>query len=128
VEFDPERLVDIFARFEFRTLIEEFLPDEDPSAADRDYTLITTEKQLESLVAQLRKAGEFAVDTETTSTDPMAATLVGISMSVAENSGCYIPVGHDADLLEVQQLPLDRVIEALRPIFADENLGKIGHN
>lgn len=79
---------------------------------------------LRDLVAKLESATTIAFDTETTSTDQMAAGLVGISLSVDGETGYYIPVGH----LEGEQLPLDTVLEALRPALTDPKIGKVAHN
>lgn len=128
VELDHEQLVDMFAKFEFRTLIEEFLPAAEADASEHDYALVTTEAQLKTAIQAMRDAGEFAIDTETTSVDPMSAELVGVSVSCAANTGYYIPVGHDAGLLETPQLRRETVIEALRSLVEDESAGKIGHN
>ena len=73
----------------------------------------------------LSAASEIALDTETTSTDPMRARLVGISLAVREGEGYYIPVGHQGD---EPQLPLQVVMEALRPIMEDPSRGIVGHN
>ncbi|MEO1121964.1 MAG: DNA polymerase I, partial [Pseudomonadota bacterium] len=62
--------------------------------------------------------------------------LVGVCLSVEPGAACYIPVGHvegDGDLLgEAKradgQLPLDAVLEALKPVLADPAILKIGQN
>ena len=46
--------------------------------------------------------GRVAIDTETTSVDPMRADLVGISLATAPGQAAYVPLGHrtgDTDLL-----------------------------
>ncbi|MBS1245708.1 MAG: polymerase, partial [Chloroflexi bacterium] len=79
---------------------------------------------LKQLAAALSKAKLISFDTETTSTDPMQAKLVGISLAVKEGEGWYIPVGHT----EAKQLPLEQVAMALRPALEDEGIAKVGHN
>jgi DNA polymerase-1 len=69
----------------------------------------------------------FAVDTETTSEDPMRAELVGISLSTKPHDGYYIPVGHRY-LGAPQQLPLAFVIQQLKPILEDATIPKYGQN
>jgi DNA polymerase-1 len=76
-------------------------------------------------------AGAFAFDTETTSEDPRHAKLVGISCSMAPAEAYYIPVGHIQTLDGQEpetQIPLDLVIEKLRPILEDERIKKYMHN
>ena len=90
-----------------------------------DYKLITTRKQLDDLVNELRKAGRFAVDTETTGIDPMRADLCGISISLAPKTGVYIPVRSPEP---TSHLDAKTVIDALRPVLLDPGVTKIGQN
>jgi DNA polymerase-1 len=88
--------------------------------------LVDTPKALEELVARLRQAKAISFDTETTSTDPMRADLVGISLAVDEGEGYYIPVGHEPQL--GKQLPLPVVMNALGSPMVDPHIPKVGHN
>ena len=93
-----------------------------------DYNVVDTEAALDDLVARLRQAPRFALDTETTSTQAMRTALVGISFSAAEGQAYYIPVGHDSQLGGGPQLSLDQVREALGPVLADPAIAKVMHN
>lgn len=97
-----------------------------PSGQGFHTRVADTPSALEELAGKLAAAKLIAFDTETTSTDPMQAELVGISLAVDENEGWYIPVGHGAGLGE--QLPLGPVIAALRPALTDLAIPKAGHN
>ena len=57
-------------------------------------TIVDTPEKLQELQRTLDKYPAIAYDTETTSTDPTLADLVGISLSVKEGEGFYIPIGH----------------------------------
>ena len=57
-----------------------------------EYRIITSKAELKKLAALLEAEPAFCFDTETDSIDPMLANLVGISFSVKENEGFYIPV------------------------------------
>src|SRR5690606_9207201 len=70
---------------------------------------------------------EFAFDTETDSLDALCAKLVGLSLAVEPGKAAYIPVGHDYPGVPVQ-LPLQEVLDALRPAFTDPAKRKIGHH
>ena len=96
-----------------------------PSQYTLETIIVNTPEKLNALAAELKTANRIAFDTETTSTDPLRADLVGISMSVKEGTGYYIPVGH-AGL--TAQLPITDVIDALRPAFTDPRIEKAGHN
>ena len=87
--------------------------------------IVDTEKSLLELCEKLKTVREFAVDTETTSTDPMQAELVGVSIAYEEGKGYYLPVGHQT---KEPQLPLELVVEHLGPILSDPAIAKIGHN
>ncbi|HEU0297707.1 MAG TPA: DNA polymerase I [Anaerolineales bacterium] len=86
--------------------------------------IVDTEKKLADLVKALNKARVISFDTETTSTEEMKADIVGISLSIQEGEGYYIPTGHMAG----NNLPLKRVIEALKGPLTNPKIGKIAHN
>ncbi len=108
-----------------------------PAAVEASYELVTTEEALDRWIARATEAGVVAFDTETTSLDVMVADLVGVSLSTAPGSACYIPLGHvapgDAGGLALagarpDQIPLDVALAKLRPLLIDEAVLKIGHN
>jgi DNA polymerase-1 len=83
----------------------------------------------------LNKAQTIVWDVETTSVDQMTAELVGIALSVDDKIGYYVPVGHIAQgagtLFEepvAQQLPLQDVLDAIRPALTNSDIAKIAHN
>jgi DNA polymerase-1 len=142
---DRERLATLFKRLGFRSLTAEFAAEaEAPVAASAstdetvlagvvsatdafDYRTILTREDLGAAVVRSRDVGRIAVDTETNSTDPMRAKLVGVSLSWAPRQGVYIPVAH-AYLGVPDQLALDRVREILAPLMADASVAKVGQN
>ena len=79
---------------------------------------------LETLAKILNSASIISFDTETTSTDEMTASLVGISLAVEAGTGYYIPVGHKAGT----QLSVEQVLSALRGPLTDPRIPKIGHH
>ncbi len=90
--------------------------------------LVATPAELDTLAAHLADASVVCFDTETTSTDEVTAELVGIAVSPAAGEGYYIPVGHRLDEDQGRQLPLDQVLEALRPALTNPSMAKVGHN
>jgi DNA polymerase-1 len=74
-EPDVDRLRELFVDLEFRSLIERFAGGVEGSAAsgveDADYRAVTDPSELVKLIARIRRIGEVAVDTETTSLEPM---------------------------------------------------------
>lgn len=88
------------------------------------YALINTPETLTRLAQELATLSEFAVDTETTGTDAIAADLCGISLSWGVGQGCYIPTR----CVYGTPLAMDAVRAALGPVFACEKTLKIGQN
>jgi DNA polymerase-1 len=88
------------------------------------YRVVTTDAELDALVAELERQPVFAFDTETTGVDTTEAELVGVSIAYKEGEACYIPVGH----AEGTQLHRDHVTRKLREVFEDPKIGKVGHN
>ncbi|HJW84187.1 MAG TPA: DNA polymerase I, partial [Anaerolineae bacterium] len=87
--------------------------------------VVRDEAVLRSVIAHLQKAKIISFDTETTGTDPLRSTLVGIALAVKEGEGYYLPVGHSQP---TGQLPLRAVVQALKPVFEDGDSHKVGHN
>jgi DNA polymerase-1 len=102
-------------------------PPADPGLRTECATVVT-EKQLRALAAEIKKAGRFAFDTETTAIDSMTANLVGISLSHRPGAGFYIPVGHAGFDSFGRQLELPLVREILNPLFADPKIERVAQN
>jgi DNA polymerase I len=101
------------------------------------YECVSDSAALVRWIDRIRERGYVAVDTETTSLDEMRAELVGISLCVDAGAACYIPVGHRAattgdlfgsDALAGDQMALNDVLDALKPVLEDDSILKIGQN
>ncbi len=90
-------------------------------------TTVLDEAEFTDLLRKLRKADAFAWDTETTNKNPMLASLVGMSFALDETHAWYLPLAHDYPGAP-QQLPMDKVLSALKPILEDPLIGKLGQN
>ncbi|WP_193366610.1 DNA polymerase I [Pelagibius marinus] len=150
---EPEDLRAFLERYEFRSLLRrlsdqiggaeeiatpaEAAPE---SAKEASYELVQDMAALERWVAAAQVRGVIAVDTETTSLDPLAAELVGVSLSTAPGQACYIPLGHraadtndggldfDGAAEAPKQIPLKKAIAALKPLLEDPGVLKVGQN
>ncbi len=98
-------------------------PDRDHPAYSAGYELVDTKKKLDALVKKCANAKILALDTETTGLNPMTAKLCGISISLGEGDGSYIPT-----MCPEEHLEQEVVIESLRNILENESVAKIGHN
>jgi DNA polymerase-1 len=103
------------------------------------YETVGDIQRLEHWIARAYETGVVAVDTETTSLDPMTAHLCGFSLAVAPGEACYVPTGHreggegGGDGLFAGK-PCDGQIEekkalaAIKPLLEDLAVLKIGQN
>ena len=90
----------------------------------KQYVQIKEIKELDVWLNKCEENGIVAVDTETSSLDPINADLVGISLCVAPNEACYIPLLVDGkDFLNTK-----KVLEKIKPIMEDKSIKKIGQN
>lgn len=58
------------------------------------YDIIRDEEEFEEYIDRCIEFGEVALDTETTSLDPISCTLAGLCLYVPGSKGVYIPVNH----------------------------------
>ena len=131
---DTAKLAALFDRFEFRSwrreLGDAIPPNPDrptPPAQPRDYVTILTETQLAEWIARTDNAELTAIATETTSVDPFAAELVGISLSVEPGKAAYLPLAHRYAGVP-EQLPRDATLARLRPWLENAAKLKIGRH
>lgn len=96
-------------------------------AAPGEYETILTHAALADWMQRLRAAPLIAFDTETDNLDPLRAHLMGLSFSVAAGYAAYVPIGH-AYPGASEQLPLQEVLDALRPVLEDSSKPKLGQH
>ncbi|MEX0662453.1 MAG: DNA polymerase I [Balneolaceae bacterium] len=140
---DKKELGLFFKRMEFKTLTRKYLGEEpggqgtlfggDLVEEEKDqhqrfdndsvqYRLAAKENEIKEVVKQLQNAEELCFDTETNSSDPVTAMLVGISLSAKPGFAWYIPVNVEGALSE------EKVKELLAPLFVNEKSLKIAQN
>lgn len=86
-----------------------------------NYQLVDNEEKLSQLLQNIVTQSVLSLDTETTSTDPIRAELVGMSFSYAENQAFYVPV--PANRSEAQ-----KIVDRFRPVFENREIMKVGQN
>ncbi|HEX2519497.1 MAG TPA: 5'-3' exonuclease H3TH domain-containing protein, partial [Castellaniella sp.] len=138
---DRDHLIRIYEDYGFRTWLREEtgdgqrLPAQDarvahdapPAPAALHYDVILDQETFLLWMEKVRHASLVALDTETTSLDPMAARLVGLSLAMEPGHAAYIPVGHRAPGTPEQ---LDRawVLDQLRSWIEDPAAPKLLHH
>ncbi len=86
-----------------------------PDRPDQHYTLVNDDQTWTSFLRAVRSVRGFVIDTETTGVDPWQAKLLGISFCWQSGEAWYVPVTEER-------------LAALRPILADPQIEKYGHN
>ncbi len=131
-----EKAIPYFKRLEMNSIISDFFEDRTaatPSPApetdrgERAYFVVKSEGDLQGMIRKIRDAGEVSVDTETTSLSPVDAELVGISFSVREREGWYVPLLSRGIFNEGPPDPA-RSLALLKPLLEDPEVKKIGQN
>ncbi|WP_192259191.1 DNA polymerase I [Mesorhizobium caraganae] len=103
----------------------------DPAA----YVAIRDTAMLKTWLAQAKETGIVAFDTETTSSDPMLADLIGFSLAVGPGRAAYVPLAHRTgagDLLGggalENQIPVREALALLKPLLEDKSVLKIAQD
>ncbi len=122
-EPDPKQVAEFFRKMGFVSLLKK-VEQGAAVAQSRDYRTVRTEAELDAMLAALRSAGAFAVDSETTSLFPLEAQLVGLSFSCAAGSAWYVPFNLEPCLCGSRKDLLERVA----PLLLDPALVRIGQN
>ncbi|MFN8840112.1 MAG: DNA polymerase I [Burkholderiales bacterium] len=92
-----------------------------------EYECVSDEATLERWIAEIEAASLVAFDTETTSLDPLAAEIVGLSLAVQPYRACYVPLAHRYAGAP-DQLDRDRVLARLRGWLESPERRKVGQN
>ncbi|WP_394781003.1 DNA polymerase I [Undibacterium sp.] len=91
------------------------------------YETVLTEAELDAWIEKISAAKLTAVDTETTSLEPMTAQMVGISLCCEPGIAAYIPVAHNYPDAP-QQLPRELVLAKMKAWLEDPAKPKVGQN
>ncbi len=121
-EYDLNKIVEVFQRYEFKTLLSR-LPNYVKESASAEstiasspvhhYTFIKTKKETEAFVKTMKGVTTFAFDTETTGIRPFQDELLGMSISWKAGESVYILA--------------EAITDSLKAVFANEKIGKIAH-
>ena len=126
-EPDTEKLTEIYKELEFNAWLQE-APEKKATTkkVNSSYICISSQDLLEKVIKNASKAKTIAIDTETTGLDYMDTDLVGISLSYKPGEAYYIPINHQDDT--VNQLKLNAVLDALKPVLESSKNKIIGQN
>ena len=88
---------------------------------NHNYKLVENEKDAEELYDFLRTNEILVLDTETTSTNPIDAELVGLSFAVKENEAFYVAIPSNRQEAE-------KFVNIFKPLYENPKILKIGQN
>lgn len=154
-DFDAGVVLAIFRDLEFRSLskllaagmdtsdIPEPVPGGD-AGQSTSVIIVRDEDALADLARQLNAAKWISFDLETDSLERLSAGIVGFCLAVEPPTAYYVPVGHlvgaaQADAGQMNlfagsaqlapgQLPIERVLDAIRPALTNPDIPKVAHN
>jgi len=156
-DYDVAGVLDIFRDLEFRSLSRMLaasteaadLPELSAGEGETPWqhtevVIVHDEAALREMAARLNSAQWISFDLETDSLERLSANIVGFCLAVESPTAYYVPVGHLAGAAQVDsgqmnlfagtaelapgQLPIERVVEAIRPALIDPNIAKVAHN
>ena len=86
-----------------------------------NYQLIDTEEKMLKIFSIFKTKNILSLDTETTSTSPIDAELVGLSFSVTPHEAFYVPIPANRE----EAL---RIVNIFKPLYEDPEILKVGQN
>ena len=114
--------LDLFAEFATNDSgSQEFSSFESLKTTPHEYKLVENEEEIQKLCDFFRTKKFLVLDTETTSTQPIDAELVGLSFSVEEHKAFYVPIPANRE----EAL---RIVNIFKPLYEDASILKIGQN
>ncbi len=108
----------------FQTVGEEspkFSSFESLKTIPHEYKLVDNEEEMRRLFDFFRTKEFLCLDTETTSTHPIDAELVGLSFSVEPHKAFYVPIPANRE----EAL---KILEIFKPLYENPKILKIGQN
>lgn len=151
-EPDADRLNEIFAELEFKSLADKILkkekqnvkkvnqqldlfsentPDESDSVKNthsrrlentpHEYKLVDNEEEMRKLLDFFLTQPTVSLDTETTSTNPIDAELVGLSFAAEEGKAFYVPIPDNREKAET-------IVNIFKPLYESPQIMKVGQN
>ncbi len=125
---DREALAALFAELGFHSFGQKFAALPEKKTVEQwaaNYQTIDSPERLTWLVSEMSQQPAIAFDTETTSVHPRFAEIVGYSFSWKDGEAYYVPVKAPPG---EPQLDANATLEALRPVFENPEIAKLGQN
>lgn len=107
---------------------EKYEQDFELNKTEHTYKLIENEEDAKNLCDYLFTNELVCFDTETTSTSPIDAELVGMSFCVKESEAWYVSLLNKEEDRNGKGVTNTPILELFRPFFENENITKLGQN
>ncbi len=145
-----EACYELFTELGFRSIVMEFAPTAESIV--KDYRLVTTAAELDTLARELEQAGRFGLRVLADTDSAMRAAIIGMAFAIGPRLARYVPVsrapakkspeqppaGHGLFDVDVDDdagapgagraLSLTDILDHLRPILEDPSVEKVGHD
>ena len=86
-----------------------------------NYQLVDSEEEMSKICSYFFTKKILSLDTETTSTHPIEAELVGLSFSVEEHEAFYVPIPANRE-------EAIKIVNIFKPLYENPEILKIGQN
>ncbi|MCH5301974.1 MAG: DNA polymerase I [Prevotella sp.] len=114
--------LDLFAEFPAdRAELPENVSFDTLKTVAHNYQLVENEEELLKLYDYFRTKQILSLDTETTSTSPISAELVGLSFAVKEFEAFYVPIPAEREKAL-------QIVNIFKPLYEDPKILKVGQN
>ena len=130
---DAQVLTEKFEDLELYSLIQHATKFSDDiiefDTPDKNYKICTSLVELDTVIPILKNSNLISFDLETTSVNALEADIVGLSFSVKENEGWYIPIIYPEKATSLfDDFNLKVVLDNLKPLFEDPQIYFCGQN
>jgi DNA polymerase-1 len=95
--------------------------DKNINNTPHNYTLVSSDQEIDALIKALEKEKEICFDTETTGLDANQADIVGMSFSIKTGTGFYVPCPDERTKTKI-------FLEQFNKLFNDSSKTWIGQN
>lgn len=117
---DVDRLKEIFMELEFSSYLKELseqFPEKFSTIKKENFFLVDCQEKFDELRSKIESFRIFAIDTESTSADPVSAELIGVSFAFEDQTSYYIDVRDHREY-----------ILALKEYLSNSEYKKVGQN
>src|SRR6267143_1570443 len=130
---DEPRARQLFTQLEFVRLVND-LPRPPPTPPSGARSIATTVEEVQRVVDKARARGRFAILTLTSEDEPLRDELLGLAISLPDES-VYVPLGHrpagaggSGALFAPAEINAKKAIPLLKPLLEDPGIIKDGHD